>query len=298
MGLLPPGAGCGRLSQLVGELLGGVEPCRGMRLVGHCAAARILLRLGVEPPEGLLAAAVTEPGGGSSLRSPSTTLLVGESGGLLRGEKLFVTNGVDADVLVVYARSGEEPAVALVERNARGVEAEPMRLAAYGCSGIARILFRDAPARPLAVGREAYRAVVQGLADNRVLVAALAVGLGRMLLAEAAEWARARRVARHQAVGHRLARAWALLEAAASHVEKVAARLDAGEAGAVDTSAAKYVAVEAALEAYRAARRTLAGAAFSEQSRVLELGLHVEALEPAEGTQDIQLEIIARTLLR
>ncbi|KSW12026.1 hypothetical protein CF15_04400 [Pyrodictium occultum] len=41
----------------------GVDPCTGMSLVGRCVARRILHRLGVEAPEGLLSPALTEPRG-------------------------------------------------------------------------------------------------------------------------------------------------------------------------------------------------------------------------------------------
>lgn len=293
---------CRRVSWLAAALLGaGLGACEAMRLVGHCAAARILLRLGVAPPGGVLAAAVTSPRGGSSLREPG--VYAAECGGgacSLWGEKVFVTNGVDADHLVVYASMGGAPAVFLVDRGAGGVSAEPMGLSAYSCSGVARLLLRGAGGRVAAHGAPARRAVVEGLGENRVLVAALAVGLGREAVRLAAEWAEARGVLSRQAVSHRLAAAAAGLEAAGALVERTAERVDRGAAGLWEASAAKYVAVEAAVGAVRAARLTLGGYAFAEEEpgrRLRFLEAHVAALEPAEGTQDVQLEIVARGLL-
>ena len=301
--LLEAAGGCGSLLPLAEALMGGegYTCCEAMRLVGHCAAARILRRLGHGVPAGLLSAAITSPRGGSSLRDPGVEARRGEEGGWrLWGVKVFATNGLDADAYVVYASAGGEPAVMLAARG-EGVAAEPMGLAAYGCSGVARLVFQGAPAEAVAVGREARRAVVAGLGENRVLVAALAVGLARRALRLAAGWAVERGAAGYQAVAHRLARGHVLLEAAAALVRDRAARLDRGEElGLEETSAAKYFAVEAAVEAVRAARLTLGGYAYAAGGpgdEVRRLQLHVEALEPAEGTQDIQLEIVARALL-
>lgn len=299
--LSDPRCSLGRAARVLMEP-GRVDPCTGMRIIGHCAASRILMVAGVEPPDpgpGGLSAAITEPRGGSSLRTVSTVL--GPDG--LWGEKLFATNALYGGAIIVYAaeRDTGEPVLAHVEPGAPGLRMEAMRLAAYRCSGIASLRFEATPARVLARGKAARKAVLQGLAENRVLVAALAIGLGGQVLRLAASWAAERGVARHQAVAHRLARSHALLEAARALVEKTLETIEAR--GLEDwslTSTAKYVAVEAAVEAAAAARRTLAGHAFTleEPGRSLqELQLHIEALEPAEGTQDIQLEIIARSLL-
>ncbi len=141
-----------------------------------------------------------------------------------------------------------------------------MGIAAYKCSGIARVVFKDTPARLVAAGREARAAVVHGLGENRVLLAALAVGLARRALRVATRWARERGVLDRQAVAHRLARAAAMLSAALALVEKAA--VDFGEDKAPplwETSAAKYVAVEASVDALRAARLTLGGYAYAER---------------------------------
>ena len=302
-GLLGSLGGCEDLSLVAERLMSGegYTCCEAMRAVGHCAAARILRRLGAEVPQGLLSAAITSPRGGSSLRDPGVTARQGEEGWRLWGEKVFATNGLDADHLVVYASTGDgEPVVLLVPGGVAGVEAEPMRLAAYGCSGIARLVFRGAPGILVAGGRAARAAVVRGLGENRVLVAALAVGLARRALGIALDWAVGRGLMGYQAVSHRLARAHALLSAAEALVRDRAERMErGGELGLVEASEAKYFAVEAAVEAARAARLTLGGYAYAAEGpggELRRLETHIAALEPAEGTQDIQLEIIARGL--
>lgn len=296
---LPPiSRDCTNLANLVGMLISNTSsPCKAMRIIGYCSAFRILLRLGKSVPSGLLAAAITSPKRGSSLRDPN----VEDRGDLspeLWGEKVFVTNGLDADNYVVYGSRRGKPAVFLVERGSENLLVEPMRLTVYQCSGISRLLLRGVLAVLVAEGEEARGAVVRGLADSRVLVAALAIGLGRKALGLAVSWAKRRGVLGKQAVSHRLAAAAVGLEAALALVEKTAQRIDEGVSELWESSAAKYAAVEAALAAVKAARRTLGGYAYSEDDmgRTLRsLELHIEGLEPAEGTQDIQLEIVSRS---
>ncbi|KSW12027.1 hypothetical protein CF15_04405 [Pyrodictium occultum] len=179
----------------------------------------------------------------------------------LTGEKVFATNALHASAILVLARSGDGYALALAEPGSRGLAAEPLDIEAYRCSGIARLRLEGVEARLVAgPGREPYLAVLRSLAESRVLVAALAVSLGRRALEKALSWALERGVYRFQAVSHRIARSHALLEAAGALVEKAAEALEReGEPDWALTSAAKYVAVEAGLEAADTLARTMGG---------------------------------------
>jgi alkylation response protein AidB-like acyl-CoA dehydrogenase len=291
---VPEIAGDCSVARLASALMEGQDPCLGMRLVGHCVAYRALRYAGIEPPRGqLLSTAITEPTGGSSLKA-ATTL----ARDAVTGEKIFATNGTDADAYMVYATTiNGEPAVVLVPRSPM-TRAEPMKLTAYTCAGIALLRLDNAPIAAASTGPKARHAVHRALIENRVLVAALATGLAKQALAVAIDWAKKRGLQDRQAVTHRIAHAWAMLRAAEALATQAAQAAETGTLQPHESSAAKYAAVEAALEAARAARRTLAGHAFTQDSPVAALQQHIEALEPAEGTQDIQLEIIARKILK
>jgi len=276
-----------------------IDPCTGMSLVSHCVAHRILEGLGVRVPEGLLSPALTEPRGGSDLAGVETRAEILDDGRVsITGEKVFATNALYASAILVFARGNGGHVLALVEPNAAGLHVEPLDLEAYSCSGIARLRLENVEARLIAgPGREPYRVVLRSLAESRVLVAALAISLANTVLEKALDWALERDVYQFQAVSHRLARTYAGLEAAKALVEKAADVLESGSG--VDwglTSAAKYVAVEMGLAAAEAALRTFGGHAVRRGMGLTDLLLHLYALEPAEGTSDIQLEIIARSL--
>jgi len=285
-------AGDCSLRPLVQHLLSQVNPCLALRVIGHCIAYRALIHAGIEPPKTLLSAAITEPGGGSRLKAEAKLY-----GGRLRGEKVFVTNGLDSPAIMVYASTGEDkPIIAVVDSRA-GVKAEPMQLTAYTCAGIARLTFDNVEPRDYVAGPEAKNAIVQALVEGRVLVAALALSLANSALQLAAEWVRGRGLEGRQVVTHRLAKAWAVLQAAEALVNRAAVLAESGRLEPAISSAAKYVAVEAALQTVAAVRRTMGGHAFRSELQLATLQRHIEALEPAEGTQDIQLEIIARSLV-
>jgi alkylation response protein AidB-like acyl-CoA dehydrogenase len=52
--------------------------------------------------------AMTEPGAGSDLRGMSTTAVPRGDGWLLNGSKTFITNGIEADFVIVAAKTGSE----------------------------------------------------------------------------------------------------------------------------------------------------------------------------------------------
>jgi len=291
---------CSSLGKLARRVMGmSIDPCTGMSLVSHCISRRILSSLGAMAPRGLLSPALSEPRGGSDLAGVETRAeLSGEGRVRITGEKVFVTNALYASAILVFARSSEGYVLALVEPGAQGLHAEPLDLEAYSCSGVSRLRLESVEARLVAgPGREPYRAVLQSLAESRILVAALALSLASTVLEKALDWALSRGIYRFQAVSHRLARAYAGLEAAKALVEKAADTLEDGDRlNWALVSAAKYVAVEAGLAAADAAIRTFGGHATRRSVGLSKLLLHLYALEPAEGTSDIQLEIIARSI--
>ncbi|BEP17168.1 hypothetical protein PYJP_05200 [Pyrofollis japonicus] len=217
----------------------------------------------------------------------------------MKGEKIFTTNATKADWLIVLASSDKGHAISLVSTKASGISIEPINVVGYECSGIGRVVYDDAEGKLVGrPGKEAYKAVLQAVALSRLLVAAHAIGLARQalsysikLLIERGSWA-------YQAPRHRIARAYAYLETAYSYVERTAAKI-ASNPSSFDwsmTSIAKYVAVEAAKQAVDAAITSTGGVALLRGSSILDSLSRIYALVYAEGTQDIQLEIIARSI--
>jgi acyl-CoA dehydrogenase len=144
------------------------------------------------------------------------------------------------------------------------------------CVDSNEIFFEDMPV-PLEhrIGEEGkgFRYLLTGLNAERVLIAAGLVGLGRVALRRATEYAQSRVVfgrpiGMNQAIQHPLAQNWAELEAANLLVFKAAAQHEAGEDCGVAANAAKYLAAEAAFSACTNAVLTHGGMGYAKEYHV------------------------------
>jgi acyl-CoA dehydrogenase len=144
------------------------------------------------------------------------------------------------------------------------------------CVDSNEIFFEDMPV-PVEhrIGEEGkgFRYLLTGLNAERVLIAAGLVGLGRVALRRATEYAQSRVVfgrpiGMNQAIQHPLAQNWAELEAANLLVFKAAAQHEAGEDCGVAANAAKYLAAEAAFSACTNAVLTHGGMGYAKEYHV------------------------------
>ena len=139
------------------------------------------------------------------------------------------------------------------------------------------LLFIDNLRVPAAdrVGEEGrgFEYILHGFNPERILVAAEAVGLGRVALERAAEYAKTRIVfgrpiGQNQAIQHPLARCWMELEAANLMVFKAASLYDAGKPCGAEANAAKYLAGEAGYRACEAAVMAHGGMGYAKEYHV------------------------------
>jgi hypothetical protein len=122
---------------LLNEELG--RGCSSLRslLTVHTMAARALLKWGsraqrehwlpkLAAGETIAAFALTEPHAGSDAKSISTSAAAEGGDYLLGGRKKWITFGQVADLFLVFARCGPQPAAFLVERDRPGLSVEPI----------------------------------------------------------------------------------------------------------------------------------------------------------------------------
>ncbi len=120
---------------------------------------------------------------------------------------------------------------------------------------------------------EGFRYILDGMNPERILIAAEAVGLGRVAIARAAQYAKerivfGRPIGQNQGIQHPLARCWMNLEAANLMVFKAAALSDRGEPCGIEANAAKYLAAEAGYEACETAVLTHGGMGYAKDFHV------------------------------
>jgi acyl-CoA dehydrogenase len=118
-----------------------------------------------------------------------------------------------------------------------------------------------------------FEYLLHGLNPERILLAAEAVGIGRVAIQRAARYAKerivfGRPIGQNQAIAHPLAESWAQLEAANLMVFEAAALYDSGQPCGIQANAAKYLASEAAFTACERAVLTLGGMGYAQEYHV------------------------------
>jgi acyl-CoA dehydrogenase len=118
-----------------------------------------------------------------------------------------------------------------------------------------------------------FRYILDGMNPERILIAAEAVGLGRVALKRATQYAKdrvvfGRPIGQNQGIQHPLARCWMNLAAADLMVFKAASLYDKGEPCGIESNAAKYLAGEAGFEACETAILTHGGMGYSKEFHV------------------------------
>ena len=118
-----------------------------------------------------------------------------------------------------------------------------------------------------------FEYILHGMNPERILIAAEAVGLGRLALERATAYAKERIVfnrpiGQNQAIQHPLAKNWMELEAARLMIMKAAWEYDTGQPCGASANAAKYLAGEAGFDACQQAIMTHGGFGYAKEFHV------------------------------
>ena len=228
---------------------------------------------------------VTEPNVGLDTTKLKTRAVREEGGYRVNGEKIWITNAHVADKIMLLARTTP---LDEVERKTQGlslfftdldkatVEARLIPKMGRHAVGSNMLFINDMwiPEEDR-IGEEGqgFRIILQGLNPERILLGAEAVGLGRVAIRRAAQYARERIVfdrpiGMNQGIQHPLAKCWAQVEAANLMVMQAAAKFDAKLDCGVEANAGKYLAAEAGFEACHTAMLTLGGMGYAKEYHV------------------------------
>ena len=232
--------------------------------------------------------AVTEPDTGlntTRLKTKAERDPRNPSSYLISGAKVWISTAQIAEKILILARTTpieecRKPADGLslfyTDLDRSHVEVRVIekmgRKAVDSCQ-----LFLDGMPVPEAdrIGEEGrgFEYILHGMNPERILIAAEAVGLGRVAIARSARYANERIVfdrpiGKNQGVQHPLAACWMDLEAANLMVFKAAALYDAGRPCGIEANAAKYLAAEACFRACETAVMTHGGYGYAKEYHV------------------------------
>jgi acyl-CoA dehydrogenase len=260
--------------------------------------------------------ALTEPTAGSNSFRITTSATLDGDDYVLNGQKMFIT-GVDAsDHLLVVARTTpfeeaedkrEGLSLFVVDRKAPGITLQPLDMGVLHPETQFAVYFDDVRVpRGDLIGEEGngHRYLFDALNPERITAAAVAVGLGRMVLEKAVAYARERVVfdtpiGTHQGLAHPLAEAKAHLELAALMTRYAAQLYDDGEkkTAAVYANMAKLAAADAATEACDLAIEVHGGSGFSTDVDLITLWPYIRMLRTVPVSREMILNYIGEHVL-
>lgn len=256
--------------------------------------------------------ALTEPNAGSDVASMETTAQEDGDGYVLRGEKIWITNGNLADLALVFAtrdRAARHKGICafLIETKTPGFRREKMpgKELGHRASDHARFIFdgcRVPASALLGAPGEGFKVAVSALDHGRLGVASGAVGVAQACLDACISFTRSRRqfgqrLADFQMIQAHLADMAADVEAARLLVRRAAWLKDQGKPTTRETSIAKLFATEAAVRAAGDAVLIHGGRGYSNEYPVERYHRDIKGLQIYEGTSHIQRLIIARELV-
>jgi isovaleryl-CoA dehydrogenase len=280
-----------------------------LRLNGNDAqCARYLPRLVSGEHVGALA--MSEPGAGSDIVSMQLRAEKRGEGYVLNGRKMWITNGPDADVFVVYAKT--DPAAGargisafIVERGARGFStAQKLDKLGMRGSGTCELLFDDCrvPAENL-LGTEngGVRVLMSGLDYERVVLAGGSLGLLAASLDLVLPYIRERKqfgqpIGTFELIQGKVADMYAALNASRAYVYAVARACDARTARRRDAASCILFAAERATHAALEAIQALGGNGYINDYAAGRLLRDAKLYEIGAGTQEIRRMLIGREL--
>jgi alkylation response protein AidB-like acyl-CoA dehydrogenase len=253
---------------------------------------------------------LTEPAAGSDVRGIQSTATKTDSGWVLNGRKIFITNGpfCDLSIIVAYVDKTagiEGMALFVVEQGTPGFDSS-RRLEKMGhfSSEIGEIVLEDCevPAENL-LGPETggFKRVMQTLNGGRIIVAGGAIGVAEAAFDAARRYVSERdafgqKISKFQAVQHKLAD-MALDIQAAKHLCDWAAWLyDQGRNPSWEASMAKLYATEMVLRVTDLAIRVFGGYGYIKEFPIERYYRDARMFNIVEGVSDIHRNVIAKSL--
>jgi alkylation response protein AidB-like acyl-CoA dehydrogenase len=256
--------------------------------------------------------ALSEAGSGSDAFALTTRAVEQGDSFVLNGRKLWITNGAEADLFIVFANVNPEAGYRgitafLVERTFPGftVGKKEDKLG-IRASSTCELLFEDCrvpKSQVLGEIGKGYKTAIETLNEGRIGIGAQMLGLARGALGHAVAYTKERKqfgkaIAEFQGVQFQLARAATEIEAAKLLVYNAARLRDAGRPFLNEAAMCKLYASEAAEHAASLAVNLFGGYGFTKDYPVEKLYRDAKIGQIYEGTTNMQLQTIAKMLLQ
>ncbi|MEQ9242836.1 isovaleryl-CoA dehydrogenase [Roseovarius indicus] len=229
----------------------------------------------------------------------------------LNGNKYWITNGPDADTLVVYAKTDPEAGskgitAFLIEKSMKGFSTSPHfdKLGMRG-SNTAELIFEDVEVpfeNVLGEEGKGVRVLMSGLDYERVVLAGIGLGIMASCLDEIMPYMVERKqfgqpIGNFQLMQGKIADMYTAMNSARAYVYEVAKACDRGEVTRQDAAACCLYASEQAMVQAHQAVQAMGGAGFLNDAPVARIFRDAKLMEIGAGTSEIRRMLVGRELM-
>ena len=257
------------------------------------------------------ALAMSEAGAGSDVVSMTLRAEKRNDHYRLNGNKYWITNGPDADTLVVYAKTdvdaGSKGITAfLIEKEMTGFTTSPHfdKLGMRG-SNTAELVFDDVKVpfeNVLGEEGRGVRVLMSGLDYERVVLAGIGLGIMAACLDEVMPYIVDRKqfgepIGNFQLMQGKIADMYTAMNSARAYVYEVARACDRGTVTRQDAAACCLYASEEAMKQAHQAVQAMGGAGFLNDAPVARLFRDAKLMEIGAGTSEIRRMLVGREMM-
>ena len=258
------------------------------------------------------ALAMSEAGAGSDVVSMTLRAEKRNDRYVLNGNKYWITNGPDADTLVVYAKTDPDAGprgmtAFIIEKTMTGFSTSQHfdKLGMRG-SNTGELVFEDVEVPYENVLKEEGKGVnvlMSGLDYERVVLSAIGVGIMHACLDEIMPYMHERKqfgqpIGEFQLMQGKIADMYTAMNSSRAYVYAVAAACDRGEVTRQDAAACVLYASEQGMQQAIQAVQAMGGAGYLNDSPVSRIMRDAKLMEIGAGTSEIRRMLCGRELMK
>ena len=257
------------------------------------------------------ALAMSEAGAGSDVVSMKLKAEKKNDHYRLNGTKFWITNGPDADTLIVYAKTDPEAGskgitAFIVEKAMKGFSTSQHfdKLGMRG-SNTAELIFEDVEVpfeNVLGEEGKGVRVLMSGLDYERVVLSGIGTGIMAACLDEVMPYLASRKqfgqsIGSFQLMQGKIADMYTKMNSARAYVYEVAKVCDRGEVTRQDAAACVLYASEEAMTVAHQAVQAMGGMGFMNETPVARIFRDAKLMEIGAGTSEIRRMLIGREMM-
>jgi len=258
------------------------------------------------------ALAMSEAGAGSDVVGMKLRAEKRNDRYILNGTKYWITNGPDADTLVVYAKTDPDAGARgmtafIIEKSMTGFSTSPHfdKMGMRG-SNTAELLFENVEVpfeNVLGEEGKGVNVLMSGLDYERVVLSGIGVGLMHAVLDHIIPYMHERKqfgqkIGDFQLMQGKIADIYSVMNAARAYVYAVASSCDRGEVTRQDAAGCVLYASEKAMEIATQGVQAMGAAGYMNDSPLSRIMRDAKLMEIGAGTSEIRRMLIGREIMK